>query len=300
MLGTSVSWVGFIPNELPHNASSATYSVDGGPPIFFPLKGLSPGPSNTFYNQFFFTTPELTPGAHSLVVVHQGTAQQTPLTLDFLYVTNTSTPVTPSPTPSTNSTTTIPSPTPQPHNHGPPIGAIVGGVVGGLALIALTLFFLWWYKREQRRARTHFSPRDASDVPPHLEVSPFMYDPSLSRSGVPEMSYGTSTNPSSLQNDMSPQRGLPVVTSYHPPSPPANDSHSTFSNPRHGHAPSASTSSGALSGYNLNTMTETRAMRKQGEGVTQPVRHPVVHEDSGLRIGRETMIEDVPPTYTVS
>ncbi|KAF9458804.1 hypothetical protein BDZ94DRAFT_1123479, partial [Collybia nuda] len=88
--GTSVSWIGFIPTELPHNASSATYSVDGGPPTFFSLEGLPSG-STTVYNQEFFKTPELQPGPHSLVVIHQGTGQQTPLTLDFLYVTNTST-----------------------------------------------------------------------------------------------------------------------------------------------------------------------------------------------------------------
>lgn len=277
--------------------------MDGGPQIFFPLKGLPPGPTNTVYNQIFFTTPALPASPHSLVVVYQGSGQQTPLTLDFLYVTNTSTLVSQGASSNPNSTTTGTAGTSTPtadkgsSPDSTPVGAIVGGVIGGLALIALALLLLWWYKRTQRHAESRHD-LGPSTIPPPLTVSPFTYGSSASRSRAPEMIYGTSTNPS-FQNDLQPQRGVPVMAPYHPPSSSSGALESQSTLPTSRHAPSASTSSGAMSGYNSGAIAETREMRKPQERPLQPIRHRVLHQDSGLRLGGgRSVIDDVPPTYT--
>ncbi|KAF9458802.1 hypothetical protein BDZ94DRAFT_1312913 [Collybia nuda] len=116
---TSLSWIGMIPKEYLRNSTSGTYSIDGEASTSFALEGLDPGlaqPENQF-NQIFFATPELPAGPHSLSIVYQGGEQYTPLTLDFLYVTN-------NPNPSNISEVTHnPS---HPDTRKVPIGTIVG------------------------------------------------------------------------------------------------------------------------------------------------------------------------------
>ena len=64
--------------------------------------------------------------------------------------------VSPGPTTSTTSVTTIPPPTPGPSGDSVPIGAIVGGALGGLAFIALVIgavVFLCLYHRKKERGQ---------------------------------------------------------------------------------------------------------------------------------------------------
>ncbi|KAF9458806.1 hypothetical protein BDZ94DRAFT_1300969 [Collybia nuda] len=159
--GTSVSWVGYIPTELPHNASFATYSVDGGPPIVFTLRGLPPGFPNSIYNQVFFTARNLSAGSHSLVVTHQGTSAQTPLTLNFLYVNTTLTPTTStvsSPSGLSSGSNISPTSHELPPSNRPPdlttgttvlTRVLVGSVIGGVLFVVLTVLLFWKYKRSR-------------------------------------------------------------------------------------------------------------------------------------------------------
>ncbi|KAG6880138.1 hypothetical protein C0992_005222 [Termitomyces sp. T32_za158] len=157
-VGTSLTWVGYIPHLQPHNGSFASYSIDNGPSTKFNLRGLSAAANATIYNEAFFTTPPLDFGPHTITVTYEGSnagSTSTPLTLDYLLINNASLPmtantsvttsasaITSSPLPTSSAATTSPMP-----RSSTPIGPIVGGVVGGLAAIAILLFIFWWWLR---------------------------------------------------------------------------------------------------------------------------------------------------------
>lgn len=306
--GTSLSWVGFIPTEFSHNATSASYSIDGGAPLSFKLAGLSPTTTTTVYNQLFFTTPDLPAGPHSIVVTYNGGGGFTPFTTDYLYITNTSLPQPSSTSPSTPQNSTGNSP-----GHSPPIGAIIGGVLGGLALIALLLFFIWWWRRRERREGVGRGPE--FQPPPH-EVSPFM---SMYRTGSSPPMMSTTTTPPRPQTQTVPFI-LPSTpshssqpSSYQPPSsyqtsvPPSTNTN----NISHAHSASLTSSSNPSvapgAGYSWGTAADMVPMRKGQEAGLRPLPsiQPVMHQDSGIRLPqseapRSVVIEDVPPLYTAS
>ncbi|TFK57848.1 hypothetical protein BDN72DRAFT_907416, partial [Pluteus cervinus] len=152
--GTALTWFGHIPSEYSTTPTTATYTIDGGPPTTFILFGLNGTNPQSEFNQAFFTTPDLTLGNHHLEVTHQGNNATTPLSLDFLRVFNgTSSSNTPPPqisssssSPSSSSQSSSPSLSSsspgqsqsaninESHSKAP-IGAIIGGVVGGVVLL---------------------------------------------------------------------------------------------------------------------------------------------------------------------
>ncbi|KAG6906266.1 hypothetical protein DXG01_014874 [Tephrocybe rancida] len=154
--GTRLTWVGYVPIEFPGNASSASYSIDNGPHTTFTLLGHQPFDGTSLYNQIFFTTPELAPGSHNLSVTYDGNASFTPLTLDYIYLTTT---ITTSPSGSSGGG---PTPTGTPSHS----GAIAGGVVGGVAVLALlVVFFIFWRRRGiPKEPATGVQPFEASAV----------------------------------------------------------------------------------------------------------------------------------------
>ncbi|KAF9037734.1 hypothetical protein BJ165DRAFT_571677 [Panaeolus papilionaceus] len=134
-IGKSLSWYGFIPKELPHEPTTATYNIDGGSPHMFRLGGLPDAKSSSRRNQVFFTTPDLQPGPHTIVVTHEGNTSTTPLVLDYLLVANATVP--------TNGVA---------HKR-VPVGPIVGGVIGGLVLIGLLCYIVYFYTRRKELAK---------------------------------------------------------------------------------------------------------------------------------------------------
>ncbi|KAF5344751.1 hypothetical protein D9756_011075 [Leucocoprinus leucothites] len=192
-IGTSISWYAYIPTEWPHNRSQGSWSMDGGEEITFSLEGLPADAKTTVYNQKFFTTPEFPVGTHNLVVTFHGSNQTTPLCLDYLYVKNGSFPTSSSPSSSgldpgfKNTSTSTPGPqssdiddggtsggvpestaqlllpSPSPSSTldsgglsgGVPVGTIVGGVMGGLAVL-LCLAGVFIFIRH-RRLKGEFS-----------------------------------------------------------------------------------------------------------------------------------------------
>ncbi|KAJ7697267.1 hypothetical protein B0H17DRAFT_1177727 [Mycena rosella] len=139
--GTAATLIGHVPNQYPPNATSASYTIDGGPPISFPLNGLASATSSTQFNSLFFTTPALPDGFHTLAVTHGGDLNHTPLAVKFFY---TSVSSQGSSTATTSPTSSIP---PRRTN----TGAIVGGVVGGLALLGFLAVLVLWRRKRQRR-----------------------------------------------------------------------------------------------------------------------------------------------------
>lgn len=68
MLGTSVSWYASIPSAKV-NPGTATYSIDGGDPTSF---SWTSDPYWTLGHQLLFSTPNLEPGPHDMVVTYLG------------------------------------------------------------------------------------------------------------------------------------------------------------------------------------------------------------------------------------
>jgi hypothetical protein len=263
---------------LPHNATSATYSIDGGSPVSFNLAGLSPTADTTVYNQFFFSTPELSPGPHTLLVIHGGTSQQTPLTLDYLIVTNTSSSTTDA-TSGLTLTSTLSFPVESTsaaavstsESGSSPIGAIVGGVVGGIAVLALVLLFLLYRRRRKRASQILVLGGERS----RPELTPFVV--THEAPGPPAI--GMSSHRDSLTS--------------HPVSQPP----STSLRPTYGHGPSMSQFSTSTSDNSWSTVpSNAEVVRKQAEH-RPPAQ--VIHQDSGLRFrDRDDVPVEVPPGYS--
>lgn len=132
--------------------------------------------------------------------------------------TTTSTSSTPTSTSST-STSTTPTPTPTPTSGGggssTPVGAIVGGTVGGLAvvgIIAVAAIFMF-LRRRKNKPQTPDPNYAAMGQPPQPPMSsypgspqPNMYNPHYSMAGYPP---GTQTSPSPSNN---PGWSVPTTT----------------------------------------------------------------------------------------
>ncbi|TFK23869.1 hypothetical protein FA15DRAFT_641887 [Coprinopsis marcescibilis] len=186
--GTRVTWFGLIPDEYRVGDSTATYSVDDQTPVEFTVPGHTGASANTtLYHQILFETPTLSRGAHSLEVIYRGPAA--PLVLDYLLVDNGDITYNINSGPSlagpegldptgTNPGSTSPSqPVSSADTPGPPTGAIVGGVVGGLAFIGmiagLFYFFVWRYRSNERN-RNSTSP---GHEPKLQSTPPVFYTP---------------------------------------------------------------------------------------------------------------------------
>ncbi|KAG6919902.1 hypothetical protein DXG01_015610 [Tephrocybe rancida] len=267
-IGTSVTWVGSIPIGVIHTSAIGSYSIDKGTVVSFNLAGLPASATDSVYNQALFTAPNLTAGPHSLIVTHIGAS--TPLTIDYLYVTNVSLPAgadttamamtsssavptsTSSPTSSSVSGGIAPSPS---GSSRIAVGAIVGGAVGGLALIAVLILLFWWYRRS-RAARVHstqghFGTRTAPSA---------MFEPFISTDPTP--GFG------STKNSNSDSGGYGSQTTQ--------------------------------SGY---TMASANRLQPIHKSQVPPALTIAVnaHQDSGIRINGphpKVIIADVPPTYS--
>ncbi|KAF8802696.1 hypothetical protein BYT27DRAFT_7172525 [Phlegmacium glaucopus] len=128
--GISLSWITFIKDT---SSSSATYSIDGQTPITFLVPASVSGPR---YNQILFQTAILSPGDHTLFVMHQSNDSRAPLALDYFVVAGDAAPPPPPPPPS-DAPSSTPSSTSTNHT-----GAIVGGVLGGLLFLLIVFVFI--------------------------------------------------------------------------------------------------------------------------------------------------------------
>ncbi|KAJ7445165.1 hypothetical protein B0H11DRAFT_1746937 [Mycena galericulata] len=195
--GTSVSLFGNVPAQTAHNASFATYTLDGGLPVNFTLAGLrADGP--TYYDVLILQTPVLPNGPHTLVITHGGDNSTTPLPVDQFFVANTTLAASPSASESPPAHTASPSSTFATEKSSPPIGAIVGGTIAGLVLLAGLVLgaVLWRRARARRRVGQGMQP----PVAPYAVLTPQVVLPkseremasmtSLSRGGAPARGRG--------------------------------------------------------------------------------------------------------------
>ncbi|GLB39931.1 hypothetical protein LshimejAT787_0704410 [Lyophyllum shimeji] len=311
-VGKSVTWVGFIPTELAHAPASGAFTIDGGSPISFKLNGLPADATTTVYNQAFFTTPDLTPGPHTLRVTYNGAdGPATPLTLDYLYVTNTS--IT---NPASAGSTDTPNGSHNSSSSKTPVGAVVGGVIGGLAALVALVVLLFLWRRRRRAVQAKSAPEPSSSSGATYEVTPFMstYQPSAPGSSstysntqlpiqplrAPAFAFSSSGSGSSQNLPYGAQNS--VQNQAQGSVPLSSNSHNV---PHSGglHVHNASMDSSEASGYALGTVTQTRAMRKGQEAAAAAAATvtPVHHQDSGIRLAQPNVIvEDIPPEYTAT
>jgi len=187
-VGISLTWLGYYDNSQALLSTTATYSIDGQTPTSFSLNG---GATGQLLNQIMFQTPQLSSGSHKLDIVYHGNSQSTPLTLNVLIFqngnsnsTSSGAQITPttgtrassmlstSLTPPISAATTLPlgfslttdstggvfathvaSTGSGSANNSSNLGPIIGGVVGGLALLLLAIFGCLFFRRRTRRPR---------------------------------------------------------------------------------------------------------------------------------------------------
>jgi hypothetical protein len=324
--GTRLSWWGAIGDEFPQAPTVAAYAVDGGPSVAFALRGI-PENAPSAYFQKFFETPILLPGPHRLIVVYQGNSQTSPLILTHLLIEggNFTSPLPGDPSifttasePSSATTRPVASETvtethssvPKEDGSKAPIGAIVGGVIGGLAIIAVTILvalFLNRRRKSRARAKTGTTPfdhgLDEDATGNHLNSTPIYATPhnqQMSFQGLP---------PSHAHGPM--PTGLADRWTYDPPisqmaagSPPHNLTQDHY--PSRPHAqPSpplprdgANTSPGGPSAAATGFGQPLRKDQIVTLGANEP--SPVVlHEDSGVRVDAQGNMTELPPLYTI-
>ncbi|TFK18593.1 hypothetical protein FA15DRAFT_675169 [Coprinopsis marcescibilis] len=150
--GTRVSWHGRMFQNFSSSVSKGTYSIDGQRAVEFDILGFDANPDipATFdmYEQQFFQTSEVPSGQHTLEVIYGGPASSAPLVLDFLIVDD--------------------GPTGPPAKSSSNLGAIVGGVVGGLAFIGIVFAILFFYFRRRKAAATKQQSPQIEKMEPDL------------------------------------------------------------------------------------------------------------------------------------
>lgn len=194
-------------------------------------------------------TVELVDGTSSSVFLEGGGTTQTIAKPSTLYITSTPNPtitVTPAQT-GTNiviGTTSVPDI--GSHNDKPfPIGAVIGGVVGGLTLICFVAFLIWFIPRKRRQDREAKSAKanaatasayqtqqgpveidgkqtQAPYAPPHRMCTPIVAEKNASTSGVqeyyqprPEEPYGRNQVPNQQSPTAPPFYAQPSPVAHH-------------------------------------------------------------------------------------
>ncbi|KAF8801614.1 hypothetical protein BYT27DRAFT_7114517 [Phlegmacium glaucopus] len=331
-VGVSLSWYGFSPNGLyggsPLAASPATYSIDGQTPISFQLPYED---ANSLFQQKFFETAQLPAGPHTLNVVYHGN-NSTPLTIQYLIIQNgtlssTTTSISPHATSSTNGSAV--SGTSTPMKSSTPVGAIVGGVVGGLALTVFIIFGFLLLRRHQKRAAEAIA---ISSTPQPFNYTP-LYPPSttlnpsssggISHSQAPQIThtgnavtYGTkghiygstpslSASPDAIAHTTNlrpvpPLHKSPLATinSLLPTLPPVASRPSPLPLPNESNREAEGL---AALGPQLRGDAPPDIVPMQSNGTRSPP-NVRLHEDSGIRMPPSTpttnVLMDIPPLYT--
>jgi len=172
---------------MPQTPSFATFSIDNGPETPFTLptytnnfRGLNSGASR--YRVSVLHTPSVPNGAHNISITHHGNSTSTPLAIDYFMVAHDESRVNPStgvgtPLSPGGGTTTNP-PTTNVSQQSTNTGAIVGGVVGGVAFLAIVaiLAFCFWRRRKRKDysavAPSPFEPAPIPVAPPSWASTP--------------------------------------------------------------------------------------------------------------------------------
>jgi len=259
--------------------------------------GTAPSVASDIYNKLYYDTGALSSGDHQIIV--ENTVNGTTLFLDYLYFVPSST------TSSSLTVVTVTDTPPQLATGSPgsssksvPVGAVVGGIIGGIALlgvIAIATFFLI----RRRRGSTPYYYKSVSPADLLESELPELKHPTSAASFVssfpPE---GLRAGPSSDYDTLSPlafqQRQSTSDVGYvYPPNPSATTSgvvSSTLDRSESGHSGSP----------NRPLILSKKAAMAASGAQRMPVRQET---DSGVRFGEAgpshlPQVEDVPPEYS--
>lgn len=274
---------------------AAAYSIDGAP-SGQPTPEYDSATDSTLY----FWTPPLADGTHVIDVNVTVANSAIPYIIDYFLVL-------PPPGSASGDETTRVDPsftsianTPTNHViHHIPIGPIVGGVVGGVAIIAiLSVLAFYFLSRRSRRGQAYYfeKPGSADALAIEGRVEPFNTVPATPATPGSAISSTGYSRPG-------PQSAYSDGSSNQPLNPAFGQ---TFVNPRSSQFTQSGPSESGLtsvSGTSAQPRTEKAALIAQQY---QNVQQPTQHSDSGMRFdesgeqqaGPSQLPQDVPPTYT--
>ncbi|KIP07483.1 hypothetical protein PHLGIDRAFT_118062 [Phlebiopsis gigantea 11061_1 CR5-6] len=195
--GTGVGVVGATAPVGDKEPPISTYVIDGGSPVTYTA------PTNitaTLFSQTFFLQQSLSASEHTLVINVTRASDAAPFLLDYIgYVplsnTTNSTSATSSSLPSSSAaSTSTPSTAGVSTKSATPVGAIVGGTIGGVALIVITVLGVLLLRSKRRGGRPYFygagrtsdmleqEVKDDDVLPtPPQQLSPQIYHPSATQ-----------------------------------------------------------------------------------------------------------------------
>ncbi|KAL0957100.1 hypothetical protein HGRIS_003193 [Hohenbuehelia grisea] len=225
--GSSVAVYGVVQWQYPGRLSTA-YIIDGSAPQYNTVS--SSGDSYTWEEQpnyLFFQNSSLPPGNHTLVVTVTEASDELSFILDYLLYNPSFPNLSSKPHLTANDIHAWTRPPLILPPRRVPVGAIVGAVVGGVFLLAITLFVFWrfWWRKRKPPARAR-RPRVEIDPTPATIEYPSPRDP------FPLAAYHLAPSSSDLpssdtRSSSHPERPLP--TSDWSPSPTHHHEHTTSS-----------------------------------------------------------------------
>ncbi|KIJ55649.1 hypothetical protein M422DRAFT_63664 [Sphaerobolus stellatus SS14] len=269
------------------NASQGRYTIDDGSVIngTFPIYSGSQDRTNGQYNPVFFKTPDFTPGPHVLNVVYDGSSTQAlPLSLLSLFVVNDTTskgPDGPQTTSSTSGSSPISTQKGGTHTDGDTetkIGPIVGGIVGGIIVLALCIGFWFWRRRKGQwvlRRRMSIVSMTVADQTA-LSINPAIFP-------------GEPRNHNVVRKGGHRDQETASLVAHSPWNNSSGDGGSSSSvGESTGPDGYFSVGSGAVSSLNQGGTSKGSSSTSQARRES----HTLQHQDSGLRL------TEVPPSYT--
>jgi len=147
LTGTTLSWYGIYPRELPIQPAMASFSIDGGMENTFRLQGLSSPNASTAYNQLLFRTDVYPYGLHTIIVKFEGNNNTTPLSLAYILLQGENVSIGTQTGP-TLTATSIASNANRPSIS---IAGLVCGVVALCVVIALLLAYFFVFKKRRQK-----------------------------------------------------------------------------------------------------------------------------------------------------
>jgi hypothetical protein len=287
-------------NPATFNASAAYYTIDGNPSISFVLPGsLNVSTTNAFENVGnypLFTASDLSESPHDIeIVTSYAIDDVNPQYLAIQYfIVKTNPANSTSPANSSNpSSSPLPSSSPSTSSSASThtnLGALVGGIVGGLVVLAALLGFLVYLRRRRRDSHSNMMLDLTGNSPSYipssiltgtaLQATPFVHTTGINGTTDPSFEFNAYAG-------QSPTSSAPSGSFTHHPVP--NISESLANRPI----------SNRSSGWDPNrfiTPKNAVILQVQNEQTREDeIRH---HLDSGVRLSSAGRVVDVPPTYT--